>query len=103
MRKARSRQPGEGPKAHGGDGTSLNSAVVIGGDNILVGTEAEYAHIARLCGRQGLDWNLVRQSTFRNRERTYDQIEVRLSDGQQRIFYFDITGLLAPHPGRGES
>lgn len=81
-------------KIRGGDGTSLASAVIVEADNILVGTETEYAHIARLCGQQGTDWSLARQSTFCAKDRTYDQIEVRLSDGQQRIFFFDITGLM---------
>lgn len=79
----------------GGDGASLAQAVIIDAENILDGTEAEYAHIGQLCGLQGTGWTLVRQSTFRSKDRTYDQIEVRLADGQPRIFYFDITRLMA--------
>lgn len=79
----------------GGDGASLGSAVIVDADNILLGTDAEYEHISRLCGLQGTDWKLVRQSTFRAKEQTYDQIEVRQANGQQRTFYFDITRLMA--------
>ena len=78
----------------GGDGSSVGTAVVVAAANIMVDTEVEYAHIGRLCGRQGRDWSLVRQSTFRAKDRTYDQIEVRLADGGQRTFYFDVTDLM---------
>ncbi|HPA21490.1 MAG TPA: hypothetical protein PLU30_27360 [Verrucomicrobiae bacterium] len=82
------------PGNRGGDGASVGTAVVVDAANIMVGTEAEYAHIGGLCGRQGNDWSLVRQSTFRAKDRTYDQIEVRLADGGQRTFYFDVTDLM---------
>lgn len=79
----------------GGDGGSVATAVIVDAENILHGTEAEYEHITRLCGPQGTGWKLVRQSTFRAKDATYDQIEVRLANGGQRTFYFDITKLMA--------
>lgn len=81
-------------KNHGGDGSSKEMAVIIEAANILIGTDAEYAHIGGSCGLQGRDWSLLKQSTFHSKGRTYDQIEIRLSDGRQRTFYFDITTLM---------
>lgn len=81
-------------KNHGGDGSSTMTAVIVEASNILEGTDAEYAHIGGVCGLQGRDWSLLRQSTFHSKGRTYDQIEVRLADGRQKTFYFDITKLV---------
>lgn len=77
-----------------GEGSSAATAIAVDARNIIEGTDAEYAAIGRACGRQGRDWRLVRQSSFRLQGRTYDQIDVRLQGGGERTFYFDISRLI---------
>jgi hypothetical protein len=79
------------PMFEEGEGSSMAQAVVIDAKDILKGTDAEYACIARHCGAHGKDWALTRQSTFRIGGRTYDQIDVRRANGVERTFYFDIS------------
>lgn len=55
------------------------------------GALAEYHYIWQECGIRGKDWTLQGQALVENKGRYYDRIEIKLSDGSQRTFYFDIT------------
>ncbi len=77
----------------GGTGGSVDDAVVINATSSLIGVPAEYQYVAKLCGRQNVDWKLGKQYLLDNQPngRAMDLIEIELKDGSVRQFYFDIT------------
>ena len=71
----------------GGDGTSLQQAVVISAPNSRVGVDAEYRWILqRFPGAQPTGTSLLMVEG-----RAYDSIDVRMPKGETRTFYFDIS------------
>jgi hypothetical protein len=71
----------------GGDGSSLDEAVIIKAPDNFIGVRVEYAWIKKNCP----GWQLERQSAFRAGNKIYDKMEFRTPDGRQKIIYFDIT------------
>lgn len=80
-----------GPLYGGGDGSSQERAVVIQTTSGAVGIRAEYEWIADQLGPRGAGWNAVRQQLHEAGDRAFDIINVRLSDGSERAFHFDVT------------
>lgn len=72
----------------GGDGSSIDKAVIIKAPDNFIGVRIEYTWIKKNCpGCQ-----LERQSAFKKGNKIYDKMEFHTPDGQQKTIYFDITG-----------
>jgi hypothetical protein len=76
----------------GGDGGSIESAVVIrGAKHESDGIAAEHRYLSAHFG----SWFLKRQALLNQKGRTYDQMEITDQNGNQRSVYFDITDFFA--------
>jgi len=80
--------PSAGISYGGGDGTSMERAIVIlGARNSAVGIRAEYNWLqAKYPG-----YKRKSQALLSNSGKSYDLLEVELPDGRVAKFYFDIT------------
>ena len=73
-------------------GQSPDEAIVIlDAQTTSEGIAAEYSHLARLFGRQNVDWRLKRQALAQVAGRRYDVMMVEISPTDTRSIYFDIT------------
>lgn len=77
----------------GGDGKSLESAIIIkSAGNERNGVAAEYAYIAKKLGVKFVDWKPVGQSTITEAKRKIDLIKIQdIQKDEIILFYFDIT------------
>ena len=75
----------------GGPGDSLGTAVILNTSNPDKGIAAESQFISAKHGTRNRDWKKQGQSLVHDKDRHYDAIDVQLSDGQTKRFYFDIT------------
>jgi hypothetical protein len=72
----------------GGDGSSVESAVVIrGAKNEKDGIASEHHYLSQHFG----SWFLKRQVLVNQKGRVYDQMEITDQNGKQRAVFFDIT------------
>ena len=71
----------------GGDGSSIEKAVIIKAPDNVIGVRVEYAWIKKNCP----GWQLERQSAIKVRNKIYDKMEFRTPDGWLKTIYFDIT------------
>jgi hypothetical protein len=78
----------------GGDGTSMEQAVVVlGASNSFAGIRAEYHWLqARFPG-----YKRRSQALLRSGGKSYDRVEVELPDGGIASFYFDITAFFGKY------
>ena len=74
-----------------GDGSSKETAFVINATNSIVGVAAEYKFIEKQCGREDTDWERDLQMVLRSDNKSYDLIVVKLKNGGEKSFFFDIT------------
>jgi len=75
----------------GGTGETIESAIVINTISPLIGVAAEYQYLSNVCGEIGVDWSLRLQNIIEEKSRYYDVLQVELTGGEFRSFYFDIT------------
>jgi hypothetical protein len=76
----------------GGDGSSVEEAVVIrGARTTREGAAAEYAYLEQRHGPIGQGWFWETHSLVDAGGRTYDEIVIRLADGTVRSLYFDAS------------
>jgi hypothetical protein len=76
----------------GGDGSSIESAVVIrGAKNEGEGISAEHQYLSSHFG----SWFLKRQALINRKGRFYDQMQITDKTGSDRLVYFDITEFFA--------
>jgi len=83
------------PKGHptvritiaGGDGSSVEKAVIIKAPDNFIGVRVEYAWIKKNCP----GWQLEKQSSFKAKNKIYDRMDLRTPDGRQKTIFFDIT------------
>jgi hypothetical protein len=73
----------------GGDGSSVEKAVIIKAPNNFVGVRAEYDWIKK----NHPDWKLKEQSLINVRGKPYDKMDFETPLGPKTI-YFDITDFL---------
>lgn len=71
----------------GGDGFSFKEAIIISDCSNLEGVEQEYIEVRERLG----NFQLIRQSLQDQSGRMYDVLELKLEDGREITFYFDIT------------
>lgn len=76
-----------GVRFEGGNGNSINQAVIIKAPNELTGVRAEYEWIRE----HYPGWELEQQETISIQGRTYDMMDFRTPGGIDRTLYFDIT------------
>lgn len=83
--------PGTAIKFTGGDGSSMEKAIVIEGAlNESEGVGAEYDYLDLLFGPQGSGWQLEQQSLLSDKGKHYDEMAI-VHGGVQATYYFDIT------------
>ncbi len=84
---------------HGGDGSSMDSAVIIKkAKGSFDGIEAEYAFINKIYGRQNVGWQLKQQSLLHQNGKSYDQIDFKvINTGKETTIYFDITAFFGKY------
>jgi len=71
----------------GGDGSSIEKAVIIKGADTLSGISAEYEYV-----RKHFPGSKVLGQRLMNKEpKVYDVIEITDAKGEKRSVYFDIT------------
>jgi hypothetical protein len=71
----------------GGDGSSIDKAVIIKAPDNFIGVRIEYTWIKKNCP----GWQLERQSTFKAGNKIYDKMDFRTPDARLKTIYFDIT------------
>jgi hypothetical protein len=72
----------------GGDGHSVESAVVIrGAKHEKAGIAAEHWYLSQKFG----SWFLKRQVLVNRKSRVYDRMEITDQNGKQHTVFFDIT------------
>ena len=70
----------------GGDGSTIEKAVIIKAPNNFVGVRAEYDWIKK----NHPNWRLKQQSLLNVRDKAYDKMDFETPEGPKTI-YFDIT------------
>ena len=81
-------KPIAGVSFAGGDGSSIEKAIIIKAPSEFVGVRGEYDWIKK--NRPG--WQLEEQKTVHTRDnRMYDKMNFRTPDRQRTTLYFDIT------------
>jgi hypothetical protein len=75
------------------DGLSLDTALVIRAENSWIGVGMEYDYVIARHGRMHEGWTLESQRLLHRDEngRSYDQLNIVLSDGRELSYFFDIT------------
>ncbi len=71
----------------GGDGTSIEDAVIIKAPNELTGVRGEYDWIRK----NHPDWQLEKQSVLKGGGKIYDKMIFQTPDGRSVTLFFDIT------------
>jgi len=74
-------------KISGGDGFSFKEAIKISDCSNTEGVKQEYVEVRKRFGK----YRLIRQSLLDKSGRMYDVLELKLEDGREITFYFDIT------------
>lgn len=73
---------------HGGDGSSLERAVVIkGARNMREGAQAQSLWVAKTFW----GWRQHQRSHVKERGRAYDRIEYRTPKGERKMVFFDVS------------
>jgi len=76
----------------GGNGETMQAAVMINTKKRHIGVSAEYAYIECFHGPRDTDWSMLRQELMSDRNgRSYDVLRIKLRDGSLRTYFFDIS------------
>jgi hypothetical protein len=75
----------------GGDGSTIEKAVVINATNTSIGVPAEYEYVSSEYGQQDVGWTTVHQSLIMHGGKNYDVLLVKLPTGEEMSVCFDIT------------
>jgi hypothetical protein len=71
----------------GGDGSSIENAVIIKAPNTITGMRGEYDWIKK----NHPDWQLKEQSVLNSGGRVYDKMAFQTPQGRRVTLFFDIT------------
>jgi hypothetical protein len=76
-------------------GDTTDDAIKISdvSDN-MEGIQSEYTYLEEKFGEPGKDWHLQRQALIRLNERSYDEMTIKLPNGEVKKIYFDITSFI---------
>jgi len=80
-------RPIEGVTFSGGDGSSIETAVIIKAPNNYLGVRGEFDWIKK--NRPG--WKLETQSVLKGGGKVYDKMYFITPDGQRTNLFFDVT------------
>ena len=75
----------------GGNGESIDTAIIVDASNTMIGVPAEYQYIIDKHGQKDINWSLESQSVMEKDGRNYDRINIKLNNGNSKCYYFDIT------------
>jgi hypothetical protein len=75
----------------GGNGSSIETAVVINTVSTSIGIAAEYEYVSSLYGQPTENWSMVQQNLIKHAGKNYDVLHIKLSDGEEKSVCFDIT------------
>lgn len=79
-------------KIAGGDGLSLENAVIITAKSETTGVAAEYDYVASKYGARNVEWKILSQAVQNNKNKTYDVLTIQLTKNDEKLdIYFDIT------------
>jgi hypothetical protein len=79
--------PKAGASFSGGDGSSIEEAVIITAPNNYLGIRAEYDWIKKNCP----GWQLELQSVLKGGGKVYDKMYFRTPNGRRTNLFFDVT------------
>lgn len=83
---------GGGVSYSGGDGSTINTPVIIHAQTSEMGVPAEYAFVAKKHGKRDEAWKLKTQFLLKSDSgRDIDLLVVELSNGSEASYHFDIT------------
>jgi hypothetical protein len=74
----------------GGDG-SKNSPVIIHANRRTFGKITQQAWLTERFGQVPDEWTLVMSLVYGERERRFESVRIRATDGQEHVLHFDIT------------
>ena len=74
-------------KISGGDGSSIEKAIIISDCNNTEGVHQEYVEVEKRFGK----YRLIRQVLLNQEGKMYDKLELELENGEVIDLYFDIT------------
>jgi len=74
-------------KITGGNGTSLDDAIIISDCSHFEGVDQEYIVLKKRFGK----YKLIKQSLIEESGKIYDLFEIQLEDGSKIEVYFEIT------------
>ncbi|NSW55245.1 MAG: hypothetical protein HPY44_04485 [Armatimonadetes bacterium] len=69
----------------------MDELIVIEAESTAEGIRMEYEWVSALHGEQGRDWQLVRQALIFLDDKKVDELHIRLADGTEKRYRFDIT------------
>lgn len=70
----------------------MKDAIVITGAQTHYDTvAAEYEYLDRIFGKRDEDYRVLKQGLLKADQKHYDVVKIRLSNNDQKTFFFDIT------------
>ncbi|NUN08315.1 MAG: hypothetical protein HUU54_03985 [Ignavibacteriaceae bacterium] len=81
----------------GGNGASVDDAVIIKASSTLYGAPAENDILAQEFGRKDIDWKVTGRRQLKVNSRQIEQVEIVLSNGTRYDYYFDITSFFGKY------
>jgi len=79
-------------KIAGGDGLTIEKAVIITAKSETTGVAAEYDFIASKYGVRNVAWQVLSQSVQNKKNKVYDVITIKLAKNDEKLdIYFDIA------------
>ncbi len=78
-------------------GLSAGDAISLKSESIIAGMVEEYLYIEACHGQEGRDWEKISQTLVRENGRRYDLLNIRLKNGMEKTYYFDLTPFYKPY------
>jgi len=75
----------------GGDGSSIENAVIINAQSTLNGIMYEHLYISKIHGEKDTKWKLIQQQLLEVGGRHYDAMRISIINNEIIVYYFDIS------------
>ncbi len=76
----------------GGDGSSIENAILIHTDKSMLGVYVEYAYLSEIHGEKNKKWELISQELIEHNGKHYDVMHIKVFDLDREMkYYFDIS------------